>query len=245
MARAGAQPAAAQQLLRGSNPSAVPPSARTQLRWRAEVEAQALTIWQDTPADQRTLVAPPTVDEMLVSGSEANAMLTSMFTQQQQPHVIFPLSIRQASVSEPSHGGSSGGDGKGGHRRQMQGAEPEPEPEPDLTIRIQGRAPTSRWSDGRDRRVLRRLHGRAGRDYQRRPLRLHALQRSPLPHLPRGRMRGARRPAAAVGARSRWARRCCARTRRAAQIPRTGRAPTRSGRSTTSTRVSEGPSTRL
>jgi hypothetical protein len=66
---------------------------------RGEVEAQALILWQDTPAEQRTLAAPPTVDEMLVSGSEANALLTSLFTVEQQPHVIYPLSIQASELS--------------------------------------------------------------------------------------------------------------------------------------------------
>ena len=111
---------------------------------RGEVEAQALILWQDTPAEQRTLTAPPTVDEMLVSGSEANALLTSMFTVEQQPHVIYPLSIQASGLSQ----GGSAGDGKGGHRRQLEGAEPEPEPEADLTIQIRGRAPTRSHLDG-------------------------------------------------------------------------------------------------
>jgi hypothetical protein len=114
---------------------------------REEVEAQALILWQDTPAEQRTLAAPPTVDEMLVSGSEANALLASMFTTQQPPpHVIYPLSIQ---ASELSQSGSAGdGYGKGGHRRQLQGAEPEPEPEASLTIQIKGLAPTRSHLDG-------------------------------------------------------------------------------------------------
>jgi hypothetical protein len=59
---------------------------------------------------------------MLVGGSEANALLTSMLTVQQQPHVVYPLTIEAVA--------SDGGGGGGGHRRrQLQGAEPEPEPE--------------------------------------------------------------------------------------------------------------------
>jgi hypothetical protein len=109
---------------------------------RGEVEAQALILWQDTPAEHRTLPAPPTVDEMLVSGSEANALLTSMFTVEQQPHVIFPLSIQTSGLSQ----GSSAGNGKGGHRRQLQSQNPSSKA--DLTILIRGRAPTRSHLDG-------------------------------------------------------------------------------------------------
>jgi hypothetical protein len=95
---------------------------------RGEVEALALILWQGTPAEQRTLAAPPTVDEMLVSGSEANALLVSLFTVEQQPHVSYPLMIQL------DHG--TGGTGGGGHRRtQRTGGG-------DLRVQILTRAPT-------------------------------------------------------------------------------------------------------
>ena len=94
---------------------------------RAEVEAQGLVFWQNTPTEQRMLVAAPTVDEMLVSGSEANALLTSMFSQQQEPHVIYPLTIQLDD--------DTGGTGGGGHRRtQRTGG--------DLRVQILAHAPT-------------------------------------------------------------------------------------------------------
>lgn len=89
---------------------------------RAEVEARAAALWQ-AEARHRPQMGPdhaPSLNEMLVSGSEANALLTSMFTTEQQPHVIFPLSIEPISAFP----------GDTGHRR-MQGSEPEPEPEVD------------------------------------------------------------------------------------------------------------------
>lgn len=60
---------------------------------RADVEAKATAAWQTTPTEQRTLVAPPTLDEMLISGSDANALLISLFTVEQQPYAVFPLSF--------------------------------------------------------------------------------------------------------------------------------------------------------
>ena len=69
------------------------------------------------------MTAPPTLEEMLVAGTPANAMLSSMLTAQQQPHVVYPLAI------EPVSGTSEGTAGQGHRLRQLQGAEPEPEPE--------------------------------------------------------------------------------------------------------------------
>ena len=43
------------------------------------------------------MAAPPTLEEMLVGGSAANALLTSMLTVQQQPHVVYPLTIELQS----------------------------------------------------------------------------------------------------------------------------------------------------
>lgn len=59
---------------------------------RSTLEAQAATVWQATSADQRPTAAPPTLDEMLVSGTPANALLATMLTTEQQPHVAYPLS---------------------------------------------------------------------------------------------------------------------------------------------------------
>lgn len=109
---------------------------------RADVEAQAAAVFDATPAAERTLAAPPTLEEMLVGGSEANALLTSMLTVQQQPHVVYPLTIEAVA----SAGGGGGGSGHH-HRRQLQGAEPEPEPEggdvAGVRASLKIRAPTS------------------------------------------------------------------------------------------------------
>jgi hypothetical protein len=96
---------------------------------RADVEAQAAAVFDATPAAERTLAAPPTLEEMLVGGSEANALLTSMLTVQQQPHVVYPLTIEPVASDGSGGGGGGGGGGSGHRRRQLQGAEPEPEPE--------------------------------------------------------------------------------------------------------------------
>eukprot|EP01045_Picozoa_sp_COSAG04_P012481 COSAG04_NODE_841_length_9946_cov_6.344775_9_plen_161_part_00 len=53
--------------------------------------------------------APPTFEEMLVGGSRASAMLASLFTVEQQPSLVFPLTI------EPTHDPAL--DNGGGHRR--------------------------------------------------------------------------------------------------------------------------------
>eukprot|EP01045_Picozoa_sp_COSAG04_P020762 COSAG04_NODE_2162_length_4649_cov_8.389231_4_plen_179_part_00 len=81
---------------------------------KAELEAQAAAMFAATPPEQRRLAAPPTLEEMLVGGSEAAAMLGRLFTVQQEPHVVYPLSF--APVASLDGGGSSS-HGKGGHRR--------------------------------------------------------------------------------------------------------------------------------
>ena len=90
---------------------------------REHVEAMAAAMFDATPPQERTVAAPPTLEEMLVAGTPANAMLSSMLTAQQQPHVVYPLAIERVS------GTSEGTAGQGHRLRQLQGAEPEPEPE--------------------------------------------------------------------------------------------------------------------
>ena len=71
---------------------------------------------------------------MLVSGTGANALLTALLTAEQQPHLVFPISIEPLSAFELNPAGDSG---SGHRRRQVQGAEPEPEPESDVAgIRV-------------------------------------------------------------------------------------------------------------
>ena len=79
----------------------------TSVLGKAELEAQAAAMFAATPPEERRLAAPPTLEEMLVGGSEAAAMLGRLFTVQQQPHVVYPLSV--AAVRDSP--------GKGGHRR--------------------------------------------------------------------------------------------------------------------------------
>ena len=77
---------------------------------KAELEAQAAAMFAATPPEERRLAAPPKLDEMLVGGSEAAAMLGRLFTVQQEPHVVYPLSFAPVSPGASSSG-------KGGHRR--------------------------------------------------------------------------------------------------------------------------------
>ena len=62
-----------------------------------------------TPPEQWRLAAPPTLNAMLVGGSEAAAMLSRLFTAEQRPSLVFPTTI------EPAHDPTL--DGGGGHRR--------------------------------------------------------------------------------------------------------------------------------
>ena len=53
---------------------------------------------------------------MLVSGTDANAFLSSLFIQEEQPQIVSPIGF---SLDE-EHSGGGGGGGKGGHRRTEQ-----------------------------------------------------------------------------------------------------------------------------
>jgi hypothetical protein len=83
---------------------------------RAELEAAAATMFASTPGG---LAAPPTLEQMLVGGSEAGALLATMFTHEQQPHLAFPLDFEGLVTTE------AGGEKGGGHRRQLQSAGPQ------------------------------------------------------------------------------------------------------------------------
>jgi hypothetical protein len=106
---------------------------------RANVEAQVQAVWQATPVDQRTIAAP-TLDEMLVSGTQANAMLGSLFTTEQQPHVVYPLSY------------SLDGSDECGHRRLQKGGDR-------LHVAIDTHAPSPLASDKAEQRLVDRLPG--------------------------------------------------------------------------------------
>ena len=75
------------------------------------------------------MAAPPTLEEMVVAGTEANEMLSSMFTAQQQPHVVYPLIFIGDSDSAESAGKG------GGHRRAQHRGDR-------LRVRIETHAPT-------------------------------------------------------------------------------------------------------
>ena len=62
---------------------------------RAEVEALAAERYTPRPG----LAAAPTLDDMLVAGSPAAALLGSLFTSEQQPHLAFPIAIEVVSTS--------------------------------------------------------------------------------------------------------------------------------------------------
>ena len=75
---------------------------------RLELEAQIAAMFAETPEDQRRLAAPPTLPEMLVSGTKASDMLAEHFTSEQLPHIIFPTAIEAlttATLREEQNGG--------------------------------------------------------------------------------------------------------------------------------------------
>lgn len=92
---------------------------------RGEIEAQAAAMFATTPVEQRQLAAPPTLEEMLVGGSEAATMLSRLFTVEQQPHLVYPVSF---SLDLSADSG-------GGHRRAQRTGE-------NLYVQIVTHAPT-------------------------------------------------------------------------------------------------------
>lgn len=83
---------------------------------RADVEAQAEAMFLAMPIAERTLTTAPTMEEMLVSGTAANGLLTSMLTVEQRPHVVYPLTFEAVDSAVVDAAG-------GGHRRtQVAGA---------------------------------------------------------------------------------------------------------------------------
>ena len=81
---------------------------------RPELEQLAGEIFVPTA----TLAVLPTLEQMLVPGSEASELLASMFSAEQQPHLSFPTAVT------PLAGGTSPlPTENGGHRRQLQRAD--------------------------------------------------------------------------------------------------------------------------
>jgi len=78
------------------------------------------------PASYPSLAVPPNLDEMVVRGNAANDLLQSLFTVQQQPHIVYPLTFRRGEDLSP--------DGSGHRRLQHSGD--------DLHITIETHAPS-------------------------------------------------------------------------------------------------------
>jgi hypothetical protein len=114
---------------------------------RVEIEAQAAAVWYATHDAGRRLQAsgesphPPTLEDMLVDDTEANRLLISLFTVEEEPHVVYPLSMQL--------------DDSTGHRRlQMRGDR--------LVVVIDTHAPSPFDADKAEQRLIDRVPG-AGR----------------------------------------------------------------------------------
>ena len=79
---------------------------------RGEVESLAQSKFEATPVQQRTAQSAPTFEEMLTTGTPANAFLTSLFVQEERPQVVVPIGFSLSTEDE--HDGSTG---NAGHRR--------------------------------------------------------------------------------------------------------------------------------
>jgi len=111
----------------------------------SEVEAQANTMFQETPEIHQLTPNPPTLDEMLVRNSEGSQMLRAMFsTAPQEPHVVYPLSIAP---------GDAAGVAGGGHRRELQhGGDM-------LYVQVEVHAPTAAEAQRALDRIAQRVGG--------------------------------------------------------------------------------------
>lgn len=111
---------------------------------RTDVESQAATVWHATLPDQRTLSAPPTLDDMLVNGSTANALLGDMLTVTQEPHVVYPLTYGlDGDVRDLC--------GRRRRRMQMEGD--------DLHVTVDTHAPSPQAAGKAEQRLIKRLPG--------------------------------------------------------------------------------------
>lgn len=105
---------------------------------RVDIEHKAAEKWQATPTNDRTLSAPPTLDQMLVTDTPANELLRSMYTAQQQPHVLYPVAFaRNAACDE-------------GHRRLQLGADY-------LHVTVETHAPSPEEADRAEERLISRI----------------------------------------------------------------------------------------
>jgi hypothetical protein len=116
---------------------------------RPDAETQAAVAWHAAHDAGRRLQSnsgsphPPTLDEMLVAGTEANALLTTLFTVHEEPHVVYPLSMQLDDTDGTQH-----------RRLQKQGDR--------LVVVIDTHAPTRLDADRAEQRLIDRLPG-AGR----------------------------------------------------------------------------------
>eukprot|EP01052_Picozoa_sp_SAG31_P031443 SAG31_NODE_3331_length_4396_cov_19.352339_1_plen_1136_part_00 len=116
---------------------------------RQEAEERAAEIFATNSAPA-TLDAPPTVEQMLVPGTDAANLLATMFIAEQQPHVVVPTAIVPTHASQ---GGTEEGQqppkGGNGHRRALQrqhsGANAE-SAAASLLVTVQATAPTQEES---------------------------------------------------------------------------------------------------
>ena len=99
--------------LESTAPSAAAVAIETIEVSRSEAEQRAAEMFAVSPPPG--MVEPPTLEQMLVPGSEASVMLASMFTTEQQPHLAFPTAIEPIPMA---NSGDDGGGGGGGHRHR-------------------------------------------------------------------------------------------------------------------------------
>ena len=113
---------------------------------RSDVEALAAAAWHAAHDAGRRLQSnaggshPPTLGEMLVAGSEANALLTTLFAVHEEPHVVYPLSMQLDDTDGTEH-----------RRLQKQGDR--------LVVVIDTHAPTRLDADRAEQRLIDRLPG--------------------------------------------------------------------------------------
>eukprot|EP01046_Picozoa_sp_COSAG06_P007708 COSAG06_NODE_381_length_16594_cov_7.199454_3_plen_2083_part_00 len=94
------------------------------------------------PAEYPGLYSAPTIDEMLVNGTVSHALLMSLLTVKQQPHVVYPLTVQLGDENADTVGQ--------GHRRLQQGGDT-------LHVTVETHAPSLASANRAEQSLLARL----------------------------------------------------------------------------------------
>ena len=99
------------------------------------------------------MASSPTLDEMLVGGSAASGLLSSLFVLEQQPHTVSPVSIEPDEPQGPNGGGHRRAQANGGGAGAQQANS--------VAVTVHAQAPTADEASSAVRVVVDRSGGTA------------------------------------------------------------------------------------